>query len=281
MIKDIWRKFKGSVSTGLTWLGILYAYSDIVGLPREYGLASSDFPGREAVLLVLLLFASCYIVWVEIRPYVRCWRAATRPRPFSVKSPTNLAKDAVHYSEAGRDEFIAELRIPLFVQNQSDEVLRSVRARMMAVRGLVDLPLMETGATEGDIHPGMSVVFLAGTTLWPEGQIAAHPKKFVKLGAKSYKAKKQEAQFAHFILPGDEKMAFGGRIEEGAPLSVFPSTIWISAENAPPLMLQVEIVPDELSNPLRIISLHDRQNRRLEPTLADALDQPHAEGKES
>lgn len=277
MLKDVWAKFKGSVSTGLVWLGVLYAYPDIVGLPKEYGVERSDMPERETVLLVLLVVASFYIIWIDVRPYARRWRAATRPRVFSVMSPMHIAKDAIHYSEVGGSEFVAELRVPLFVQNQSDETLRCVRARMLTADGLIDLPTFGSDSTETDIHPGMSALFLAGTTLLPEGKMAGRPREFIELGAKSFNTKKLVARHPHFYFGGNPKYGFGGRTSESSPFSVFGGAIWISAENAAPLILSVQIVPDERTNPLRVIGLYDRQNRKLEPSEADTLDQPHSD----
>lgn len=67
------RKLGGrSIAAALSVLGLLYLWPDIKGLPKAYGFEWGQLmPDREIVAYIVLALALGWIIWIDVRPYLR------------------------------------------------------------------------------------------------------------------------------------------------------------------------------------------------------------------
>ena len=78
MLANIWKFLSGAwrLLTFLgTVIGLLYLWPDIKDLPKAYGL-KWEFPlwlGSEVIAYISLAFACGWLLWIEVRPFVRDW----------------------------------------------------------------------------------------------------------------------------------------------------------------------------------------------------------------
>jgi hypothetical protein len=116
-----------------TVIGLLYLWPDIQSLPEQYDL-KWEFPmrlDREAITLLFLGAAMVWIVWMDIRPWVRAWIEKRRREPcLEVFSGNDFPCSQVDILRDERGGYYTRATNRIGVTNHTGKTLHSVKLRL-------------------------------------------------------------------------------------------------------------------------------------------------------